>query len=448
MSSAFLEVPLPSNVAANEVEDTKDIYDADEEVNARAVPGYDSERYIPFGDDNELPYKLESLLGMDDVTSQNMLFNLLTTYGGGVEFTDKKTKLPTDNEEIEDWIFAQSIPCYFAEQSLDMKVLFFTVSVIILNNEGTKINKIRHKDASDCRFQKANDKGVIEHIYYGDWKNNPDKVERIPLLDECDPLGDLRARLKMQPKDDGSFVREPTKDRKFAILRRFPSLRRGYYPVPFYTSIYRSGSYREKRLISIGKISNLEHTPSPKIQVEVERGYWDRICDEAGIRDMSERKKRIADEKKAICDFIAGVENSGKAWITTYYMNPDGHEVRDVRIVNLERAKEGGDWKDDLAASANSLCYAFNVHPNLVGASPGKSQTNNSGSDKRELFTMKQFLETLPHHIMMLPLETVCRFNNWPVKPTIPILMLSTLDEHTDGKKINVDNDNENGNGD
>jgi hypothetical protein len=39
------------------------------------------------------------------------------------------------------------------------------------------------------------------------------------------------------------------------------------------------------------------------------------------------------------------------------------------------------------------------VHSNLVGSVPGKSQTNNSGSDKREHYTITQALQkSAPHY--------------------------------------------------
>ena len=88
--------------------------------------------------------------------------------------------------------------------------------------------------------------------------------------------------------------------------------------------------------------------------------------------------------------------------------------------------------------AANTLCYADNTHPNLVGAVPGKSQSNNSGSDKRELFTMKQALETAFHDLLLRPVEMVCEFNGWQgVTPAVPMIMLTTLDEHKDAKRIN-----------
>ncbi|MDE6127301.1 MAG: hypothetical protein K2G30_10140, partial [Muribaculaceae bacterium] len=91
--------------------------------------------------------------------------------------------------------------------------------------------------------------------------------------------------------------------------------------------------------------------------------------------------------------------------------------------------------------TSNMLCYGTNIHPNLVGATPGKSQTNNSGSDKRELFTLKQSLETAFHDMLLKFHNTVIFFNRWEGKcrPQVPIVLLTTLDQNTDAKRVNPD---------
>ena len=192
------------------------------------------------------------------------------------------------------------------------------------------------------------------------------------------------------------------------------------------------------QLISTAKRAKLRNFSSVKYHVEVERSYWGRILQEAGITDPLKRKERIKREKENIRDFISNIDNSDKVWISGYYVDPDGHTVKDVVISCISTPKEGGDWADDIQAAANTACYAFNVHPNLVGAVPGKAQSNNSGSDKRELFTIKQALEKAFHDILLQSLQVVCQFNGWDVLPSIPMLMLTTLDEHTDAKKVST----------
>lgn len=430
----------PSIIAVNDdvtasiqtVEDTTGVFDDQATIKFRAVPGRKDELFAPWGADNKLPYKIRELIGSDEVTAQNKLFNVLTCYSAGLRI-DGGTE--TEKAAADDWCERNFMSGYLLEQMTDMKYYFFTVCVIILSRDGTKINRLIHKDACFCRLQKANKRGRIRNVYYADWASaTQPEVERIPLLPLTDPLGELLQLMGREPGMDGE-TRVRTSARKFAMITRFPTVGCQYYPTPYYAAMFRGGSYDEKRLISEAKRAKIRNHASVKYQVEVERGYWQKIISEERITDPLKAKERIKKEKENIRDFVAGIHNSGKAWITGYYMDPSGHEVRDIRVVNIEGTKEGGDYADDINVAANTLCYADNTHPNLVGAVPGKSQNNNSGSDKRELFTMKQFLETPYHDLLLRPLRIAFKFNGWEtVKPSIPIVQLTTLDKHQDAE--------------
>lgn len=419
------------------VADTRAIFDQ-RGLQFRPVPGYPQERYAPWGDDNRLPYLLRELIGSDEVTAQNKLFNVLTCYGQGLRLADADDaeKAPaTVRAEALDWCERCGMDTYLLEQATDLKYYFFTVSVLILSRDGRRINRLVHKDACFCRLREADARGRLRHVYYADWTAQPlgpGAVERIPLLPAYDPLGELERLMGRAPGRDG-LSRVRTQQRKFALLTRFPTVGCQYYPTPYYAAMFRGGSYDEKRLISAAKTAKLRNHASVKYQVEVLRGYWERIIDEERITDEAEKCARIKKEKENIRDFVAGVHNSGKAWITNYYVNPMGHEERDVRVFNIEGAKEGGDYADDINVAANTLCYADNTHPNLVGAVPGKSQNNNSGSDKRELFTMKQALERPYKDLLLRPMRLCLRYNGWQaLRPEIPITQLTTLDQHRD----------------
>ena len=63
-----------------------------------------------------------------------------------------------------------------------------------MSRDGKRINRLIHKDACYCRFAKADNRGRINYVYYGNWQARgiqEGKVERIPLLSEDDPFGDL-----------------------------------------------------------------------------------------------------------------------------------------------------------------------------------------------------------------------------------------------------------------
>ena len=414
--------------AVETVEDTTGIFD-DYRMQYRPVPGRPKELYAPWGADNHLPFKIRDLVGSDEVTAQNKFFNVLACYGAGPVLNGADGQ-PTTLPDALRFKRRTGLGTFFLEQITDMKYYFMSVCVVILSRDGTQINRLVHKDACFCRLAKADKAGRINYVYYANWKKGnlqKDDIERIPLLREDDPIGDLMVKMGREPGQDGRCaVRTPL--RKFAVLLRFPTVGCQYYPTPYYAAMFRGGSYFEKRLISAAKIAKIRNHASVKYQVEVENKYWQKIISE----------ERIKKEKETLRDFVAGVHNSGKAWITGYYVDPLGHEVRDIRVVNIEGSKEGGDYADDINVAANTLCYADNTHPNLVGAVPGKSQSNNSGSDKRELFTMKQALETAFHDLLLRPVEMVCEFNGWQgVTPAVPMIMLTTLDEHKDAKRIN-----------
>lgn len=424
--------------AVETVEDTTGIFD-DYRMQYRPVPGRPKELYAPWGADNQLPFKIRDLVGSDEVTAQNKFFNVLACYGAGPVLNGADGQ-PTTLPDALRFKRRTGLGTFFLEQITDMKYYFMSVCVVILSRDGTQINRLVHKDACFCRLAKADKAGRINYVYYANWKKGnlqKDDIERIPLLREDDPIGDLMVKMGREPGQDGRCAVR-TQLRKFAVLLRFPTVGCQYYPTPYYAAMFRGGSYFEKRLISAAKIAKIRNHASVKYQVEVENKYWQKIISEERITDPLKIKERIKKEKENIRDFVAGVHNSGKAWITGYYVDPLGHEVRDIRVVNIEGNKEGGDYADDINVAANTLCYADNTHPNLVGAVPGKSQSNNSGSDKRELFTMKQALETAFHDLLLRPVEMVCEFNGWQgVTPAVPMIMLTTLDEHKDAKRIN-----------
>lgn len=427
------------NTEMASVEDSNQVFDEDANISTTPVPNRQGMSYVNFGEDNQLPFKIIKMIGQDEVMSQNKLFNVITCYGAGLKYMDVDTKQPTTHPEIKSWLVRNSLPLFQLEQATDMKYFFFCVSVIILSKDGKKINRLIHKEACYCRFEKAR-YGKINHVIYANFRDNaslsPDDYEVIRLLDPRDPLGDLMVLMGREPGRDGQ-TRIRTKDKKFAILVRFPTPGFQYYPIPYYTSIFRGDWYDIKRLIGKGKKAKLRNHASVKYQVEVHKDYWRNICDEEHITDPLKKQERIKKEKENIKKFVSGIENSGKVWITGYYVNPNGQEVRMVRINVIETGKEGGDWSEDIQEASNITCYGDNIHPNLVGATPGKGQSNNSGSDKRELFTLKQALEIPFHDLMNIPHQIVIAYNGWGEKvyPDIPMVLLTTLDQNTDAKQ-------------
>lgn len=440
----FISFDLPMNAAMGDVEDSSLVFDEDGfSGTEKTVPGYPQYKYVPFGASDNIPFELIKTIGSDEVLSQNLFFNILTAYGSGLQYTDLTTKEASSDPDIRRFFLQNSMREFYLEQCTDMKYFFYAVAVIILNRKGDKILQIRHKDACYCRFEKSDGHGHIGHVFYANWRKSGlsrKDVEVLTLLDEKDPLGHLEMLMGRTPGEDG-LTRPRTKDRKFAVVMRFPTPGQRYYPTPYYASIFRGDWFDIKRLIGKGKKHKIRNHASVKYQVEIHKDYWDKIIEEENIVDPVKIAERVKQEKENIKRFVSGIENSGKVWITGYYIDSYGKEQRMVRINLIDPGKEGGDWSEDVEETSNIICYGLNIHPNLVGATPGKSQSNNSGSDKRELFTLKQSLETAFHDMLTKVHELIIFFNGWEdkVKPQIPLVLLTTLDKNTDAKKVSPD---------
>ncbi|MBR6997395.1 MAG: hypothetical protein IKI19_01155 [Prevotella sp.] len=431
------------------------VQDFDEELNTVPISiGGQNYEYVPYGDDDQLPFKVMERIGENMVTSQCQLFNVQACYGQGVRFIDRDTREDTQDADIRRFCLRNSLHELFLEQATDMKFFFTTFTKVILSRDHSQIVQLRHKETCYCRFARKAGTKRFDYVLYGDWRDgapDPKDIEVLPLLDFYDPLGDLLVRMGREPDPLTGENRKAPKDGKdctFAIVCRMATPGRQVYSRPYYFSAFRDSWFDIYELIGIGKRFMIQNTSAPRLQIEVHDDYWDTVCDHEGIVDEDGRKERIKQEKQNIIDFVCGPKNAGKALISGYYVDPSGKEHPMVRVINLNQGKkEGGDWADDMQEAANTLCFAFGVHPNLIGATPGKSQMNNSGSDKRELFTMKQALEKPFHDVMMKPYHVVLHYNGWSEKVTVdvPMLLLTTLDENKDAKEVTI-NSNDDGN--
>ena len=388
----------------------------------------DRTAYMPWGGDNQMPFDILNLIESDETLSTCQIFNAEVCYGSGLVYNADASS-SQHKEQIEDFFLDNDMASYFLGVSQDFKHFGFAVSVIILNPDGNKIVRLLRKEACYCRFAPANKEGKIDKVLYANWRNNiasREQIEIIELLDSASPFADLKARLDAK-----------TKTRKFAVVSRVPTPDSTYYPIPYYASLFKGKWYNIKQLIGMAKEAKLKNSAPIKYQIEISNKYWESIFKAEGITDRRKQQERIVREKQQILDFLTGAENAGKAWFSTFYVNPNGDVQHDVVITKIDDDKEGGDWSTDIQEAVNMFCFTMRVHSNLVGSVPGKSQTNNSGSDKRELYTIAQALQKPYHDILFAVHRIIIRFNGWKgAYPDCPFIMLSTLDENRDAKLV------------
>lgn len=437
----IIDIPQLNSRAVFRSQNTELVFREQEEIlPIEIAPGIS---YMPWGADNKLPFNVMKLIEEDETMTTCLQFVSELCYGAGLTYKTENCT-PQIQNEIEDFFLDNNIQSYYMGICQDIKHYAFAVSVIILNADGNKIISLTRKNACYCRFSPA-ENGKIKKVLYGNWRRNinkPEQIEEIELLDPISPWRDLSQKMGKTPGEDG-ICKIRTKSRKFAVLTQIPTPDSTYYPIPFYASLFKSKWYDIKKLIATAKKSKLQNAAPIKYHIEVAQRYFDGIFKQEGITDRQQQIKRVIEVKKDIIEFLTGVENSGKVWFSTFYISPDGKEQHDVVINKIETSKEGGDWESDIQEAVNMMCFALRVHSNLVGSVPGKAQTNNSGSDKRELYTIAQALQKPYHDIIFQVHKIIIRFNGWKgATPQCPMIQLTTLDENKDAKTVEITNQN------
>jgi hypothetical protein len=389
----------------------------------------DTLSYMPWGADNQMPFKILNLIEKDETLATCQVFNAEVCYGSGLQYNCSESTAAYVRDEVENFMLDNDLASYFLGVSQDFKHFGFAVSVIILNEDATRVVRLLRKEACYCRFAAADARGIIPKVLYANWRrpiSSKSDIEVIDLLNPASPWRDLQSKLA-----------KGTKTRKFAVLSRIPTVDSTYYPIPYYAALFKGKWYNIKQLIGIAKEAKLRNSAPIKYHIEVGAKYWESIFRAEGITDRRKQQERIVTEKQSILDFLTGAENSGKAWFSTFYISPDGHEQHDVVINKIDSSKEGGDWETDIQEAINMICFTMRVHSNLVGSVPGKAQTNNSGSDKRELYTIAQALQKPYHDLLFTVHRIIIRFNGWQgVTVDVPFIQLTTLDEHADAKPV------------
>ena len=403
--------------------------------NERETP--DHKKYISWGGDNQLPYNIIRYIEEDETLATCQLFNAEVCYGAGLQYCTDKAERAVQTD-VEAFLLDNPLPEYFLGVCQDLKHFNFAVSVVILNDAGDRIVELHRKPACYCRFAPADKNGRLTKIIFGQFRDSQPgtSYEEIELLDPRSPWRDLQRRMGRRESRAGA---SDAKTRKFAILTRFPGVDSPYYPIPHYAALFKGPWYNIKRLIGEAKKSKLENAAPIKYVVEVSSRYWENLFRERRVTKEEDRQRLMNERKREIMEFMTNHENSGAVLFSGKSLNIDGKgESADITVTCVDsKNKEGGDWESDIAEAVNMMCFTMRVHSNLVGSVPGKAQTNNSGSDKRELYTIAQALQKPYHDLLFHVHDLIIRFNGWDgVHPICPFIQLTTLDEHCDAKTV------------
>ena len=116
-----------------------------------------------------------------------------------------------------------------------------------------------------------------------------------------------------------------------------------------------------------------------------------------------------------------------------------GNGMAMEKLIEIETIKNdisGGEYLTDYETGANIISYAMDVHPSLIGATPGRNSNSLSGSNIREIFIMKQSLSKPLAYLALQWWPVVREVNGWDKDLEIVMRdsLFTTLDQSKSGE--------------
>jgi len=446
---------LPGIQAAVLIKDSKDMFEIpDATPIPLTIDNKDIGKVVPWGVNNDLPQQIIDKIDKSPDLSTGILFNIQVGYGDGIvackyeiDAKGNKTVVPVwDNKEINAFFDENDINGYLLEQLTDINCFYNVFPEIILNNDvpgKRKVVSLSSKEAAFSRWEEMDSKtGLIKnHFYSARWDESSapsnEYVQATPVLNAKNPIRDLLYR--MGREEDPTKRVKKEKGARYIVPVNFPTPGRSYYQKPYWYSIIESGWYDFAVAIPDFKKALIENGMTLRHIIYLSEDYFPDIMAREGITDSDKQKSRIKKEYDDLNKFLTGIKNSGKSMVSFFKESPDGKKRYKIEIVTLENKFKGGEYLDDSGEVSNMIAYTLGVHPSLIGATPGKNSSM-SGTDKRELFIIKQALLKPIRDRLLRPLYLIKKINNWPeeIHFSIPNIELTTLDENKTGVQTQI----------
>lgn len=413
----------------------------------------------PWGIRNLLPQHVMDKIEKVEVVGTNANFNWKVCYGLGprlvkLVYSDNPREQVIDTKtgrviggkvvdrldifagEVFDWCQRSDLSLYMQEVLTDLSYFANSFPILVPNRERTGIHGIVHREALFSRWR-IDEKGqIISHLYSSKWDDNPcmDNIEESYVINELDDVLDIESHMS---------GKNPPERLCYPIYMASPG--RPYYSYPNWYSIFRSGWYDHLASIPSLKKAILKHNLGVRHIIYISPNYIDDKARQMGVdvkdqKAIDELKRKLIEE---INNTLTGEDNAGKALASIAKVVPSGNTSTVEKYFTIEKVNNdvsGGEYLTDYETGANVVSYAMEVHPSLIGATPGKNSNSLSGSNQREIFLIKQALSKPMIDRALRPFSAIKKINGWPSDfvIAIPEYTFTTLDVAKSGKIENT----------
>lgn len=359
-------------------------------------------------------------------------------------------------KEWNDFKIATNLDHWLMEQSSDATYFWNWWPTLHLNvgkpNETwkPKVKRLSYLEATCTRNGIMDRYGDINYCVYSRSfgtsdessliaSNNPDDTLRQTVITA---LPTQNPGLKLQEKVNSQINNRPkNRTLDYVIPMNIPTPGRFYYSTPSWHTIFHSGIFNYMIAMFYRRGKMMENATMFKYIIRIDTEYVDYMCSLKGAISDKERQQVFNEICDSIEKFLQDPKNSGKT-LMTVEKTIDGKKMKWVEIEMIESPLKGSDVKEDIEEIANVMLFAAGIHPQTVGAIPGKAKVA-SGTEARELNLLNQLSLFAIKKQLMTPLYVTKSFNQWDdhLYFDIPVHVLTTLDKNKQGvEELNTNN--------
>jgi len=380
----------------------------------KVTPPYDlsPNPWSNWGDNNQYPQEILADLEKNSVAMRALDKRKRVHFGRGIiAYREKKDAMGAVQKEIvtdpevTEFFRINAINLQWPDLILGLEIFANGWLEVILNKGKDHVNRIYVKDPAYCRVAKMDEKNKIQTMYYS-------------------------ARWEMMPQDDGVFMNDlpffdPDRydgvkypDGQFALQLSYRSFNKSYYHLPIWTSVRTNKWMSIASSVPVLKAAIMKNQMTIKYHIKIPDDYFTLRFPAADYTKEQREAKRL-EVLNDMNDFLANVENSGKAIVSYKFyskVKQDYLDGWDIEVI--DNKLDNSAYLPDSQAANSEILFAIGVDPCLIGAGlPGGKMGAGSGSDKREAYWMLNADMGTDRAVTLSPLYFIRDFNKWD--PTI-----------------------------
>lgn len=364
------------------------------------------------------------------------------------------------NKEVKDFLENNNLDLIFLELFNDMCHMGICFPEIGLEQQASqgntvlwkpKISSISHRSTLTCRLERMDEENHINYVYVSNrWLDQSavatvtqgQDIVAFPALDPQRPLTSLRnkvvdTRLKAyHGKKDGRGTPIGERPTRFIFPEYYPTMGRPYYPQPSWWTVFGGEIYKYASTLIENRVTARENSNMWGKIIYVHMDYLNKLFMQEQAATKEERDEIRNKLWYEINTFLKDRSKNGSTLLSFTFTGNDGKEKEAFRIVDVPQGDKDSASvnKTELAEAASIIFFALEIHPDLIGAVPGRSGSS-GGTYQREMYEMKKLMMGPTQNIVLKVLEMTRDFNEWDSHLVwgIKQMSLTTLDRNANG---------------